>query len=321
MNYSAESIRTLANLAQNYAIWLRDARVVEPGRLAWKRVGDREYLYCIRDGQGNGSSLGPRSADTERRFEAYTAARERMGVLEPRLAEQCAICRALHLPMLPAFAGAALRQLDIDQQLGSDGVLVVGTNALIAYAIEAGEGFGTELTATDDFDLTWVRSKPFAGRPVLDSLKRADRTWTVNEERSFQALNRNGEEIELLLPEKLQQAFPRTSGLRPLPLPEQDWLLPGRHVEHVVACGDLMPARIVAPDPRWFALHKLWLADKPSRNALKKRKDGEQGWQVLELVAQRMPHYPLDDAFGAELPEELRGYFAQWQERRAAARP
>ena len=321
MKFSASALRTLANLAQDYEVWLTDARVVEPGRLTWKRVGQHEYLYRIRDGHGNGSSLGPRSENTEAQFEAYAAARARLTTVSNRMAIECALYRTHQLPLLPPFAGAALRQLDIDRQLGQDGVLVVGTNALLAYALEAGEAFGPELTATDDFDLTWVRQTPIAERPVIDSLKRADKSWTVNEERTFQVLNRHGEEIELLLPRQLQAMFPRTSGLRPIPLPEQDWLLPGRHVSHVVAAMDRKPARVVAPDPRWFALHKLWLADKPERNPLKKAKDREQGEHVLSLVADHMPHYPLDEAFAADLPAELQGYFERWQDEHSDQSP
>ena len=56
-----EGLRLIANLEQHYAAWLDSARVLLPGRLAWKKVGDGEYLYRIVDGKGNGRSQGPRS--------------------------------------------------------------------------------------------------------------------------------------------------------------------------------------------------------------------------------------------------------------------
>jgi len=34
-----------------------------------------------------------------------------------------------------------------------------------------------------------------------------------------------------------------------------------------VGVRDGEAARMVVPDPRWFALHKLWMAKKPERNA------------------------------------------------------
>ena len=120
----------------------------------------------------------------------------------------------------------------------------------------------------------------------------------------------------MLLAKSLDGRLPRHEKLRPIPLPEQDWLLPGSRISHVVCGFDALPARIVAPDPRWFALHKLWLADKPSRNPLKKGKDRAQGVQVLDMVAAHMPHYSLDEAFARTLPKELTGYFERWIESR-----
>lgn len=316
-------LRLLANLEQHYLGWLQAERIIAPGRLTWKTVAGKEYLYRIVDGAGNGRSLGPRDDASEAQFTQWQTAKEQVGTLSNRMLMDGAQYRAMRLPILPAFAGQALRQLDIAGQLGDHGVLVVGTNALVAYAIEAQMRLGTDVTATDDFDLTWASADLPRGRPVFDVLKEADRTWTVNQERPFQALNARGDELELLLPKQLAKVFPRGSGgLLPIPLPEQDWLLPGRRVEHVVACSDRKPARVMAPDPRWFALHKLWLADKPERNPLKKPKDRAQGEQLLDLVAERMPHYPLDEEFAQALPAELIGYFERWQdENDASPRP
>jgi hypothetical protein len=65
---------------------------------------------------------------------------------------------------------------------------------------------------------------------------------------------------------------------------------------------------VIAPDPRWFALHKLWLADKPTRNPLKSRKDRKQGHALLQAVRERMPHFPLDVEFANALPPQLVPY-------------
>lgn len=63
---------------------------------------------------------------------------------------------------------------------------------------------------------------------------------------------------------------------------------------------------VVAPDPRWKVLHELWLADKQERNRRKVAKDRAHGSLLLEVVRRAMPHYPLDDAFLREVPDELR---------------
>ena len=108
---------------------------------------------------------------------------------------------------------------------------------------------------------------------------------------------------------------------RPVLLPEQEWLLPGRRVDQVVPCRDGTAARLVVPDPRWFALHKLWLAEKPARNPLKRAKDRKQGLALLDAVAEAMPHYPLDAEFLAGLPKELVPMWEGWHSLRAMPRP
>jgi hypothetical protein len=77
----------------------------------------------------------------------------------------------------------------------------------------------------------------------------------------------------------------------------------------------------VAPDPRWFALQKLWMARQAKRNPLKRRKDGRQGVALLNAVALTMPQYPLDAGFEAELPPELTELYADWKLQRPEPAP
>ncbi len=105
----------------------------------------------------------------------------------------------------------------------------------------------------------------------------------------------------------------KTDKLHPVPLPQQEWLLLGRPVDQVVGCRNGTPARIVAPDPRWFALHKLWMSEKDKRDPLKRPKDRKQGIALLNVVREAMPQYPIDEAFEASLPEALAGYCEGWK--------
>ena len=141
-------------------------------------------------------------------------------------------------------------------------------------------------------------------------LKAVDSSYVVDSERPFQARNRAAYEVEVLAAPSVMKTYPPAEPLRPVPLPEQEWLLEGRRVDQVVCGRDGTPARIVAPDPRWFALHKCWLADKPTRSRLKAPKDRRQGEVLLRAVRERMPHYPMDDAFARALPRELGSYFS-----------
>lgn len=103
--------------------------------------------------------------------------------------------------------------------------------------------------------------------------------------------------------------LPASEHVRPLSLPEQDWLLQGRRIRHVVFDRSGDPVRLVVPDPRWMALHKLWLSDKPERNVNKVKKDRQQGELLAHAVAAYMQRsFPVDDVFREGVPEALHPY-------------
>ncbi|MGB3722569.1 MAG: GSU2403 family nucleotidyltransferase fold protein [Pacificimonas sp.] len=217
--------------------------------------------------------------------------------------------------MLSADAGPILREADRRSLLGSH-LLVVGTNAMAAYAIEAAGTFRDVPDETEDFDLAWAAEEPEDGTQLWDMLKAVDPTFTINTEREFQVRNAKAYEVELLVAPSRVETLAGKDRPRPGPLPEQEWLLPGRRVDQVVPCRDGNPARIVAPDPRWFALHKLWLGAQSKRNPLKRRKDTVQGAALLDAVAEAMPHYSLDHEFVESLPDELVPYWEEWAKAR-----
>jgi hypothetical protein len=316
--FTDEQSRLLVNLRQRYEGWMDVERIsaLLPYDLRRKHVNGRDYLYRIFDRGGNGKSLGPMTPEREAEFAAYHQAKdevqERIMRLRPALAEAAAMYRALRLPLLSSDAGPILRECDRRQLLGSH-LLVVGTNAIVAYMIEA-NGIIDLPDETEDFDLAWVSEIPEdAECRVWDMLKAVDPTFTVNSERDFQARNAKAYEVELLVAPSRASTLGAKDQPRPVPLPEQEWLLFGRPVDQVIGCRDGSPARIVAPDPRWFAVHKLWMADQAKRNPLKRPKDRKQGLALLGAIAQAMPHYPLDAAFKAALPPELLSYFEEWR--------
>ncbi len=53
-------------------------------------------------------------------------------------------------------------------------------------------------------------------------------------------------------------------------------------------------------------LHKLWLAKRLDRAPEKQRRDRHQAEAVHLLLVRHLPQYPLDDAFAAGLPGDLR---------------
>jgi len=325
--FSDEQARTLVNLRQRYEVWMDAERslVALPYDLKRKQISGYTYLYEIHDRNGNGKSLGPWSEDQERRLEAYRAQkaeiRARRDTSKAALDESARLARALRLPMIASEAGPILREAD-RRGLLDGALLVVGTNTMAAYALEAGGVIRDLPDETADFDLAWTETRESDGEQILwQLLKAVDQTFTVNTERTFQARNAKAYEVEILVAPSRLSSLARTDRPRPMPLPEQEWLLLGRPVDQVVICRDGSPARIVAPDPRWFALQKLWMAEQPKRNPLKRRKDQRQGGLLLDAIKEAMPHYPLDAAFEAMLPGELAPLFARWVEQSGAAPP
>jgi hypothetical protein len=320
--FSDEQARLLVNLRQRYEVWMavEQELATMPYDLRRKTVSGLTYLYEIFDRGGNGRSLGRWSDAAEVRFSDYHArkavAKKRRDLTRTTLVEAAAIYRALRLPLLSSDAGPILREADRRRLLGSH-LLVVGTNALAAYMVEAA-GLITDVPdETEDFDLAWV-SETLEGdeKRVWDMLKAVDPTFTINSERDFQARNAKAYEVELLVAPSRAGTLGTTDQPKPIPLPEQEWLLLGRPVDQVVGCRDGSPARIVAPDPRWFALHKLWMSAQTKRNPLKRPKDLKQGLAILGAVATAMPHYPLDSSFEGEIPEELWPHYAEWKAHR-----
>lgn len=322
--YSDEQARALVNVQQRYEVWMEVERVLAqlPYDLRRKQVAGHAYLYQIHDRGGNGTSLGPWSAENQARFTAFRQekqhAKVRREAVKAVLDESGRLARALRLPMLASAAGPILREADRRRLLGST-LLVVGTNAMAAYANEAGGIIRTMPEETEDFDMAWTETNygDDSDQTLWQLLKAVDPTFTINTERTFQARNAKAYEVEILVAPSRAATMARTDRPRPVPLPEQEWLLEGRTVDQVVVCRDGSPARIVAPDPRWFALHKLWMSQQAKRNPLKRRKDRTQGLLLLDAVAEAMPHYPLDSAFTASLPGELAPYFGQWHDQRA----
>jgi hypothetical protein len=322
--FTDEQRRLQSNLDQYYRAWVEALREdAELPRLHWKRVGEREYLYRTLDSRGNAKSMGARSEITEQIYEQAKSGRReneaRRAQTKARLDETCALYRATRaLRGLAPRAAAILQALDVAGDIGSK-FLVVGTNAMPAYELEADRQIVIQGgDVTDDFDVAWMaRNLEVLGddkATLLERLRRFDSSFKVSSKQPYQLIDASGYEVELLAgPEVIEVLQSSGESLRPLPLEEQNWLLWGRMVDRVVIGMDRTPARIVAPDPRWMALHKLWLSEQAKRNVQKRPKDRVQGIALLDAIERFMPHYPLDQAFERELPIELDDVLKRWR--------
>jgi hypothetical protein len=326
--FSADAGRVAANLEAAYEQWLaaRQQLAALPISMYWQSKTSGDYLAVKQRSSDPGTSMGPRSESTESQLAEFTQRKEelkqRVGRADTTIAERAAQYRALRLPPIPDRQAEIVRGLDVAQLLRND-VMVVGTNAFIAYSLVCNARFPTGLEETEDFDLAWCRgsgvslsrtSSTAPERPSLMAvLQSIDSTFRLNKKKPYQALNDTNYEVELLMAPSLAP-LPKNEVFEPMvSLPEQEWLLKGRPLSVVVATIRQRACPLYVPDPRWMALHKLWLATKPERNALKKPKDQRQGEVLLSACRYFLAQaYPLDIDFVLELPAELRDLFSAW---------
>jgi len=317
-----DNLQTLDDTALRVVIDLRDAydatmalwRSIDEveGRMAWKTVSGRDYLYHLHGRMGNGRSLGPRSQETERLCETFrakkTATKDQLAATEPDLRRAAAMYVAAGLPVVDSWSAKLFQHLDRHKLLGPV-VIVVGTNALPAYQLEAQVRTAKRIHATRDTDVAWVDRRQH-NEPVLwPVLREFDPTFQINAEQPFQAIGRGSRELDVLASPQLLPLL-SSEPFRLAELPEQDWLLLGDPVRHVVTALDRTPTAIIAPDPRYFALQKAWLSRKPERDALKKPKDWLQAQTVWTWLSE-MPRYRVDPPFLQSLPSPLAALAAE----------
>ena len=327
--FSNDSQRVSANLEQIYTAWLDARRQLDamPMSMYWASKDNADYLHVKTSSSDNGTSIGLRNTDTEARFEAFTQAKEelkkRIDSFNAVITERAGLYRRLRLPSLPDRQAEILRKLDIEELLGND-LLVVGTNAFVAYELFVGAKLPTGNEETEDFDLAWCRGSkvslatllgknPAKTKTLFSVLKSIDSSYRISPRKPYQAVSSDGYEVELLAAPSTHP-LPKNEAFDPMAsLIEQEWLLKGTAVSVVVATVRGRVAPLVVPDPRWMALHKLWLANKPERRADKKEKDRRQGIVLLDATRYFLQaSHPLDIDFVLELPDELRLQFDQW---------
>lgn len=54
---------------------------------------------------------------------------------------------------------------------------------------------------------------------------------------------------------------------------------------------------MVSPDPRAFAIHKIWLSQQDEREPVKKNRDKNQAMSVARLVKETLTYLKFGDKF------------------------
>ncbi len=301
------------------------------GSMRWGERSGKRYLLRKQGDQER--SLGPENDETRERFDQFTKGRDRlqenMRRARERLEGFARVNRALRLNRVPKTASKVLRRLADAGLLGSN-VIVAGTNCLFLYESMSGVQLSQDLLATGDVDLLLdgrqrLRLSIWNTRPenILKLLQGADRSFDLVTEGGYRAANKEGYLVDLIYadgnsPHKMiQERGSRSVGdgsepdLVGVAIEGLQWLMYAPKSEGVVIGEDGRPLRMWAPDPRAFALHKLWLSEREDRRPLSRRRDREQARVVAHLASHYMG-MRFDDEVLSALPAALRDRAAEF---------
>jgi hypothetical protein len=294
------------------------------GSMSFVPRGKTEYLvkdyYDAGTGVKKQTSLGPRSPETEEILADFlknrTDAQDKLDGISKALGRQAAINRGLNLGRVPEIGARIIRALDASGLLGR-GVKVIGTNAMFAYEASTGVRFPSELTTTEDIDMLldarakirFTSDDPDVERTIIGLLRRVDRSF---EKDQFQATNRDGYIVDLVRPERNPpwSAEPTSvsddpKDLEAVQITGLSWHENAPSFEGVAIDTRGQPVRIVAPDPRAFAVHKHWLSGRPDRRTDKKMRDRQQAIFVAQMVVRYMPHLEFDSDALKSFPKNV----------------
>ena len=270
------------------------------GGMYWKRQGAYEYLVKTTP-DNRQSRVGPRSPETERIHEEFTAHKRavesRLKSLRGALTDAERLNKALKAGRVPSIVVSVLQTLE-EAGLGQH-FTVVGTHALYAYETAAGVRIVQGALATQDVDLLWdarqrVRFITDLGKldsSMLRVLQRADATFLRKEGQAETAINAKGFEIDFL------RRQPEGDDPHPFRFSDDEddlWqvqavrasvLTNAPRFDHLVisATGRMSLMRTIAPET--FIEFKRWMAaNVPQRLESKRRRDLRQADIVQALL-------------------------------------
>jgi hypothetical protein len=211
-------------------------------------------------------------------------------------------------------AGDIVRSLDASGLLGSH-LIILGSHAMYAYEMAAGVQLKAGLLQTEDLDtLLNTRSEiELAGSTrsagLLGILQDVDKTFKPQRKRSFRAVNAKGFMVDLIRAPIDSGGLALTSigignDLVAESLRGLEWLTALPLMTQIVIADNGFPVRFVVPEPRVFALHKLWVSLQPTRDPIKRKRDLHQAEAVVQLALDYF-NLKFDDAAIKALPPDL----------------
>jgi hypothetical protein len=94
-------------------------------------------------------------------------------------------------------------------------------------------------------------------------------------------------------------------------IPSLKWLLSSQKFEATVIGNDGYPALMVMPDPRAFAVYKLWMSRQLDRDPLKKNRDSMQAMALSAMIREKLPHLSFADESRMIFPASVRGLIGE----------
>jgi hypothetical protein len=321
---SGEQRRQLIDTQQGYDAWRvakADSNHRFAGSMRWGERNGKEYL--LRKIGKTETSLGLRNKATEAAYEAFLRGRsenrERLVGLSERLDKLAPVNVAMGLGRMPSIAARILRACDERGLLGKQ-LIVVGTNAMFAYEAQAGVQIESGLIATGDIDLLYDARRHIslavtglATEGLIGLLKKVDRSFAPARPRGFRATNRDGYLVDLIRPEA-KDVFRDDLATALSDLPEDlegaaifglGWLINSPRLDAVALDERGYPVRLIAIDPRAFALHKAWLSRREDREPLKAVRDLEQAKAAANIATGYLKK-SFDNPDLSALPNALR---------------
>jgi Nucleotidyltransferase len=300
--------RTLESAVAAYRAYLEAVRAGRPftGGMHWKKIKGREYLYRYRDRAGHGSSLGPRTPETEELFDEFSRRRRdqaaQLDTRRQQLAEAARFCRAALIHRVPDPVVRILRHLAPGDPAGAP-LLVIDVHALHAFEFAAGVFIGAPREAPfwsgAASGLTLASSALMAPEELLRLLRRADRSYQSVPGLGLAAVNQRGFGVRCLGPPAVRAGRREAPGLTvPAELGDLAALLAAPKFSQVVIGRGGDPVTMVAPDPRALALNLLWRSVQEDREPADQERDRTRAAALAELILRYLPQYYF---FSAEL--------------------
>jgi hypothetical protein len=310
-----EQRRQIIDTSQVWDAWTAARRRSRSylGSMGWKRQNGQDYLVRqFSEGRARKArSLGPRSPETERVLEEFTAgklaAKDAVKRTGARLDLFARLNRALGLARVPLPAAKIARALERAGLLGSK-LFIIGTNAVFAYEAAAGVFVESAILATGDLDFLLdaravLRLTAEGEVPsLIDILREVDRSFEPVQRQGFRAVNADGYYVDLVKAPPSDVIFskePDSLGgeydLQASHVPNMRWIANAPRFTATCIGADGYPVPMACPDPRAFALYKLWMGTRDvTREPAKRARDIAQAYAVAEIVNGHLPGLPFE---------------------------